>query len=231
LIKQAESRVEKIKSQEEEAVAIAINQKESDLIDGKIAGTINEQQVKAERQAGTITASFANSMINALRSPKTVKAKTDSSTFNKIAEDILDISKKTEDIKNNLLRKNATGELSDKDFQILYTFNQNITKETIDKTMPKRTWLQRLRNNGQDKGFREEIKTDMFKQYMQRISQGEEPAKAVSEITSAYLDYHLVEQAKHSNRHYLMNPQTKQRIYSDDGGTTWHDEKTGKEVK
>lgn len=235
-IKQAETRIEKIKNQQEEAIAIAVNQREADLIDLKINGTLTEPQVKKERDQGNISAKFADAMIGALRNPRVDKKvaaqeKKNNTAFNKIALDMVDITKKPGDIRNELLRKNAVGELTDNDFQVLYTFNQAITKEAIDKAMPKKTWLQRLFNNSKDKGIRQEIIADMFKQYMQRIAQGDDPGKAVSEITSTYLDQHLADEAKKPDRSYAINPQNKQRIYSEDGGATWHNEKTGELVK
>jgi len=210
---------------------VAQDQTESGLIDKYFKGELSRDEVKQLHFNNKISDGFAKTMINNLNSLERINAKTNSKTFNKIAEDILDSSNKPEDIRNNLLAKNAVGELSDADFQILYTFNQSITKETVDKAMPKRTWLQRLFNNGKDKGLRQEVITQMFKEYAQRISQGDDPAKAVSEIISTHLDNHLAEEAKKPNRQYAVNPETKQKIYSEDGGLTWRDDQTNKVVK
>ncbi|MFA5388865.1 MAG: hypothetical protein WC312_03825 [Candidatus Omnitrophota bacterium] len=227
-IKEAETRIEKLNNQQKEAIAIARNQRESELVDAKIAGTLTVPMVKKERELENISTQFADSMIKALERPK---KKTVNTTFNNLALDILNPDKKEKDIRNDLLNKNAIGELNDQDYQILNTFFRGITKETIDKAMPQKTWLQRLFNNGKDKGLRQEIITQMFKQYMQKISQGDDPGKAVTDIITLHLDNHLAEQAKYPNRQYAINQETQQRIYSDDNGVTWRDEKTGELIK
>ncbi|MEI6831314.1 MAG: hypothetical protein WCK61_01255 [Candidatus Omnitrophota bacterium] len=210
---------------------VAQDQTESGLIDKYFQGQLTRDEVKQLHLNKKISDGFETTMLNNLNSLQKIGAKTNASTFNKIAEDILNPSKKAEDIRNQLLGKNATGELTDNDFQILNTFYQVATKETIEKAMPQKTWLQRLFNNGKDAGLKQEIITDMFKQYMQRVNTGEDPARAVSEIMSIHLDNHLSEEAKKPNRQYAVNPGTKQKIYSEDGGIAWKDEKTGEVIK
>jgi hypothetical protein len=231
LSKEIEINARQISKQERFKQMVAQDNTESGLIDKYFKGELTRDEVNQLHLNKQISDGFAKTMMNNLNSLERINAKTNSKTFNKIAEDMLDSSNKPEDIRNNLLAKNAVGELSDADFQILYTFNQSITKETVDKAMPKRTWLQRLFNNGKDKGLRQEVITQMFKEYAQRISQGDDPAKAVSEIISTHLDNHLAEEAKKPNRQYAINPETKQKIYSEDGGLTWRDDRTNKVVK
>lgn len=231
LISQAEEVIKQQKAQNEQLQQMALDKNETAMIDAKIQGQLNPLQVLQARESGQISARFADTMINALHSSKAIGANTNSDTFNKIAEDILNPIKKEDEIRNELLNKNAVGELSNDDFKTLNTFFQSINKEAVDKAMPKKTWLERLFNNGKDAGIRQEIITDMYKQYMNKVSTGEDPGKAVSEIISMHLNQHLTEQAKTPNRQYANNPQTKQRAYSDDGGVTWHDEKTGNLIK
>jgi hypothetical protein len=178
-----------------------------------------------------ISPRFAKAAIENIRSAKKYKAETNSTIFNKLAGDILDPSKKENDIRNELLAKSATGELSDVDFQTLYTFFRSATKEAVDKAMPQKTWLERLFNNGKDKGLRQETLTNMFKQYMQKVNNGDNPGKAATETFNTHLDTHLAEEAKKPARQYATNPETKVRAYSEDGGITWYDEKTGKVIK
>ncbi|MDD5476877.1 MAG: hypothetical protein PHG87_01495 [Candidatus Omnitrophica bacterium] len=210
---------------------VAQDQTESGLIDKYFKGELTRDEVKQLHFNKKISDGFATTMMNNLNSLQKIGAKTKASTFNDIAEMMVDTTKKPADIRMKLLQKNATGELTDNDFQVLYTFNQSVTKDTVDKSLPKRTWLQRLFNNGKDTGLRQEVITDMFKQYMQRVNTGEDPARAVSEIISTHLDNHLAEEAKKPNRQYAVNPATKQKIYSEDGGLTWYDEKTNKPIK
>jgi hypothetical protein len=178
-----------------------------------------------------ISPRFAKAAIENIRSAKKVKAETNSTSFNKLAGDILDPNKKENDIRNELLTKSATGELSENDFQTLYTFFQSANKEAVDKAMPKKTWLERLFNNGKDKGLRQEVITGMFKQYMQKVNNGSDPGKAASEVFNTHLDTHLAEEAQKPARQYATNPQTKQRLYSEDNGATWYDEKTKELIK
>lgn len=119
-IKQAETRIEKLKNQEEEAIAIASNQRESELIDMKIAGTLTVPFVKKERELTIangvgISASFADTMIRALESPKTVKAKTDFNTYESIMADIVNPKITATEKKVKILDAYADGKLSDED--------------------------------------------------------------------------------------------------------------------
>ena len=212
LIGKAENRIEKLGKQERETIAFATNQRESELIDLKIANNLSVQQVKNERNAKKITAHFADSMIRALESPRTVGASTSAKTLNKIAEDILNPEKNPEEIELVMLQKNSIGELNDKDYQTLHIFNKNVTGNEIDKILNIKSFLMRLisRDWSEEKGLsREEVKSRMFKQYMEKINKGEDPGKAVSEIINLWLDNYLAEQAKMPNRRYSINPQTK----------------------
>lgn len=231
LSKQIEIDAKQITERARFQAMVAQDQTESDLIDKYFKGGLTRDYVKQLHFNKKISDGFATTMMNNLNSLQKIGTKTNASTFNKVAEDILDPSKKVEDIRKELLNKNAIGELTDSDFQTLNTFFQSATKDTVDKAMPKKTWLQRLFNNGKDAGLRQEIITDMFKQYMQRVNTGEDPAQAVSEITATHLDNHLAEQAQKPDRQYAVNPGTKQKIYSEDGGITWKDEKTGEVIK
>lgn len=207
-------------------IKIVRNENEDALMQKYVNGTLTStNEVKTLMNEGKIDGNFAASMIKAMQSPDRIAARTESKVFNNIAEVMINVNKKPADIRLEMLQKNATGELNDEDFNILNTFNQSITKDVVDKAMPKRIWLQRLFNNGQDLGIRQEVVSDMFKQYIQKVNAGEDPAKAVSTITSMALDQHLSEQLNRSNTQYAINPETKQRIHSEDGGATWLNEK------
>jgi hypothetical protein len=175
-------KVEKIVAQNEELQKMAISQGEDELVKMKIARQLTPSKVKEYMDVGKARPKFADEMIRALNSPKTVKAKTKDSTFTKLAADIFDTSKKQKDTNLELLVSNSTGDLSDEDFDILYTFNQQVTTDTIDKAIPKQKYLWGLAEWGKDTNLRPEIKARMFKAYMQRVNAGEEPAVAVDAI-------------------------------------------------
>lgn len=182
LIKSAESHVEKLQNQKKEAIAIATNQMEANMVDLKIAGTLTEQQVREEKELGMISEKFANSMTKALRNPKIVK-KSNESTYNKLALDILDPEKDPEDMRIDLLNNNATGKLSDEDFQILYTFNESLTKDIIETQLPKRNFLQAIFDwSGKYAKKKDEVKAQMFKDYMNKVNTGEDPQVAFDSV-------------------------------------------------
>jgi len=219
---------ELINTNEDNIVTRMIDPQKEKPTEGEIVTMMNSENPEEK-----ISPRFAKAVIENIRSAKKYKKSNKvNTTFNKLAGDILDPKNKKEDeIRNELLSKNAVGELDDSDFQTLYTFFTGVKKDTVDKAMPKKTWMERLFNNGKDKGLRQEVITGMFKQYMQKVNNGDDPAKAVSEIINTHLDNHLAEEAKKPNRQYATNPQTKQRIYSEDNGTTWYDEKTKELIK
>lgn len=225
--------VKKNKDIKNKGIVQAQNDAEDKMLNNYILDSSKVDIMTVNKALATkqIRPEFANYMRKNILSSENVEAKTQSKTFNSIAESMVDISKNLNDIRLEMLKKNAAGELSNSDFQVLNTFLQARKPENIDKFLPKQTWFQRLFSNGKDAGLRQEIITDMFKQYMQRINEGDDPAKAASEIISNHLDSHLVEQLNKPSRQYATNPQSKQRVYSEDGGITWHDEKTGEVIK
>ncbi|MDD5015299.1 MAG: hypothetical protein PHW73_09430 [Atribacterota bacterium] len=217
-------RKEKIKTNENDIITRMIDPNKPKPTEGEIINLMNTPD--------TITPKFAKAVIENIRSAKKVKESNKvNATFNKLAGDIINPNKKEDEIRTELLIKNATGEIDDSDFQTLYTFFVGVKKEDVEKAMPQKTWFQRLFNNGKDKGLRQEIMTKMFKQYMQKVNSGSDPGKAVTEVLNTSLDEHLAEQAKQPNKQYATNQETKQRAYSEDGGVTWYDEKTGDLIK
>jgi hypothetical protein len=185
--------LESLRKRKEKEIELAAkeakNARENELIQLRVNKTNSLEdliiQARTDMNAGRIDPKFAEAYINSCKSPKVVGAKTNHNVFNNIAEKILDPTKKSEkseDINNEMLRKNAVGELTDEDFHILHTFNQGITKETIDKAIPKKSFWQRLFNFGKDTGLREETKSQMFKEYMQRVISGENPEEVITDI-------------------------------------------------
>lgn len=247
LIRQAESRIEKIKNQQEEAIAIAVNQKEADLIDMKIAGTLTEQQVKTERQLGTINAKFADVMINALRSPKVYKptALEGIIKFNELVERNAAMARKEkswlnmgkvpfEDIakfRADTINANARGYISDKQMTDLLSE----TSKTFYRDPIFQNALDQLAAQSKLYATSEvqaRVKAEMYGNLTTKVIAGKEPRDAVTEVIKERLNVELGEAVKvveEGNR--IFANKGKQRIYSEDGGMTWHDEATGEEIE
>ena len=76
-----------------------------------------------------------------------------------------------------------------------------------------------------------EIKARMYRRLVDGLTQGQDGDVLLARIIDDEIDTKLSNNLKSPDRQYAVNPDTKQRLYSDDGGVTWFDEKTGKEVK
>ena len=103
--------------------------------------------------------------------------------------------------------------------------------QILEKTNPK-TWLERLTlwaDEYDDK--RPAIQARMYRKLIDGVANGENGDKLLKNIIDEEMNLKLAERIKQSDRQYAVNQQTKQRIYSDDGGATWHDEKTGSVIK
>jgi hypothetical protein len=164
---------QKINSNEDNIVTRMIDPSKQPPTEGEIFSLMNN---------GDLSPKFAKAVVENIRSAKKIGAETKNNVFNKIALDILNPDKKEDEIKTELLNKNAIGELSDNDFKVLNTFFQSATKEVVEKSLPKKNWLERLFNDGKDKGLKQEIIANMFKSYMQRVTSGEAPEVVATDI-------------------------------------------------
>lgn len=192
-IKSADARIEKLAKQEEEATAIAIDKNESNIIVMKNNKdpNLNENFLRKQREDGNISPKFEEAMIRAIRSPKTVNAKTKNSKFIDMAYDIINTNVKDEkgkvivtpqENKISIINMNATGDLSDEDAIILNTFNDIISDKDIDKVLPKQRHLFGLLQWGVDANLRPGIRARAFKSYMQKINNNISPEVAVMEV-------------------------------------------------
>ena len=159
-------------------------EREDELIQMKVNNSASYSDLmrmaKNDMNKGILKPRFAEAYINSLLRKE--EAETKSETFNNIAEDILNPEKNPEDIKLKILQKNATGEISDEDFNVLNTFNQGITKDTLEKVLPKKSFLQAI-SIWSDEYAEEkpEIKARLFKRYMEGVSKGQTPEIAINE--------------------------------------------------
>jgi hypothetical protein len=178
-IRSAESRIAQIENKTKEAVIVARNKKEADLIDLKMSGELTEPMVRKARDNEEISARYAETMIEALRNPR-VASKTKDTVFNNIVEDILNPKKKPEDIRVALLGKSANKELSDEDFNTLYTFNQMATSKVIDEMMPQKRFMFGIKTWVKDNSLRPEATKRLFDRYMKLIAKNESPESAMT---------------------------------------------------
>ncbi len=174
---------------------VAQDQTESGLIDKYFQGQLTRDEVKQLHFNRQISDSFAKAMMNNLNSVEKISAKPNSSTFNKLADFIL-ADNKQDDIRIELLNENAKGEITDDDFKILNTFNQAVTKDTLEKVMPKKGFLQAISFWSDEYAQRRpEVKAQMFKEYMQKVSAGDDPQVTVDKIIRSQINNDIIQAA------------------------------------
>lgn len=175
----------KIEKESELAIIEAKNKREEELFTQSILtpGSITKNSLAVDLENKNISPQFYMAMVKNLESIKKINAQSNSSTFNTLTDYILNDENKPEEIRIKLLNENAKGEITDDELKILNTFNQNITKDTIDKAFPKKNFLQAISFWSDEYAQqRQETKAQMFKDYMQRVINGEEPQVALDKI-------------------------------------------------
>jgi len=189
-IKDAEEGIKDEKAMQEKrnkeirlAQEYAQDQKEDEMIKARLDKKLTIDEVKKAIKSEEIKPKVGQALINSLKSPKTVGAKTKSRTFTEIADSMVFTDEKPENIKEALLKANTLGSLSDEDFSILFTFSQVINNEKMKDMYPNQSFFKGIKFWGDENvGAREESKMRMYKSYMNRIKAGEEPALAVDAV-------------------------------------------------
>lgn len=163
-------RKKRVNSNEDEIIKRMIDPQKQPASEGELVDLMNKEDVSPE---------FAAAAIKNIRSAKKVKAETKNTVFNNFAKDIIKTQKTPEDIKTELLASNGAGELNNNDFNTLFTFNQAVTKEGLKSVTPKQKHLWGLMEWADESKLTAESMNRMFKDYMERINNNEEPALAV----------------------------------------------------
>jgi len=173
----------KVEKQTQLVIAEAKNKREEDLLSAHILqNNVTPEMIRNELSAGSISPKFAQAMVSNIESIKKIGTTSNSSTFNKLTDFIL-ADNKPEETRLELLKENAKGEITDDELKILNTFNQAITKDTLEKAMPKKSFLQTISFwSDEYAGKKPEAKAQMFKEYMQKVMAGVNPETAVNEI-------------------------------------------------
>jgi hypothetical protein len=109
-------------------------------------------------------------------------------------------------------------------------FNK-LSDEVLTKANPK-TWQEHITfwtdEYAQD---RPEIKARMYRRMLDASLEGKNLDNELAKVMEDEISLQLAENKAAPDRQFATNPQTNQRVYSDDGGLTWFDSKTGKEIK
>jgi hypothetical protein len=180
-------KAKKAEKEAELAIIEAKNAREDELLSSHILRKdITKQLIESELGMKKINPEFAKSMIEDIESLKRIDAKSNSSTFNKMVDIIL-AENKPKDVRIELLKENAKGEITDDELRLLYVFNENITKDTEEKALPKKGFLQAISFwSDEYADDRVEVKAKMYKNYIQRITSGEAPEIAVKNTILAF---------------------------------------------
>lgn len=108
---------------------------------------------------------------------------------------------------------------------------EKLSDEAMAKANPK-TWQEHISfwsdEYAQD---RPEIKARMYRRMLDAAIAGKDLNNELTNVMDDEITLQLAENKAAPDRQFGTNPDTNQRIYSDDGGSTWFDEKTKKEIK
>jgi hypothetical protein len=187
-IEKAEAYSKKYKTEAEVERKKQIDTNENDIVTRMIdpqKPKPTEGEIVTLMDNDTISPKFAKAAIENIRSAKKLKEESKRNpTFNKMADFITNAENKPEDIKEELLRQNALGLLSQEEFNILYTFNSQIGNKNIDEVNPKKSFMDTITFwSDENAGMKtSEAKARMYKDYMMRVNKGEELALAVDAV-------------------------------------------------
>lgn len=220
---------------ENEVLTAYLNGEDMDA--DSIRGLMNE---------GKIDARFAEGMISKLKDPKPTAASQDQAyiDFQNRGADALakgDNVKMEEivDLMSDTIKAHSSGLLDGSDVKrILEDRGKMLQKkldplsESVMENVQKKNWFERLSFWSDEYADKKpEIKARMYRKLVDGITRGEDGNALMSKILGEEIDLQLHENLKKPARIYSDNTETGQSAYSDDGGATWFDEKTGKEIK
>lgn len=219
---------------------------ENEMIGAYLNGEdISPEEVKQLMKNGKVDAQFAESMINKLNNPKPDKFSQDA-TYIDFQNRVMDLDAKgdrasTEEIvklMSDTIKAHSDGLLDKADVQrILKDRNELVQKkldrssdDVMSKVRPK-NWLQKLSFWSDEYADKKpEIKSRMYRKLLDGLTQGQEGESLMRKIINDEIEIQLADNLAKSDRMTAINPESGQKIYSDDGGATWKDE-SGKEVK
>ncbi len=187
----------------------AINAREKELVNMKVKGVDNngalvtrEDLIRLARDESgkTISPEFAQSFINANKSPKAINAKTLDKDFVKIMEDINKGTKSEETIRRNIENLRSSGALSDEDYGRANTYLGMFSdKDVADlvPTIPKTAWFGLKQYAETNVDEEEKSISRMSRSFLDKIQSGVDPHEAAIEAQREETLY-LVPSAKNN---------------------------------
>lgn len=208
---------------------------------------VDVDDVKELMNTGKIDAGFAESMIKKLNDIPQPDVMSQDRTYIEFQDRFMDLQEKgnkaplSEVVKlmSDAMKAHASGLLDKSDVQRILKDRSEVVQQKLEpvaeKIMEKRrpkTWLERLSFwSDEYSDAKPEIKARMYRKLLDGLAQGEDGDMLMSKIINDEIDVRLNDNLQKPDRVYGINPDTKERIYSEDGGGTWFSESTGKEVK
>jgi len=205
--------------------------------------------VNEDRDVGLLDANFAENMVSSLITLESKKEKADA--FDKAMKFSELVDRNTELVK----REESMRWWIKADFSELTKFRADVF-EANAKGLITESQMTNLLNPVSDAFYRDpvfnnalnqlsaqsklydtpamqaQVKAEMYNSLIKKVIAGKEPKVAVTEVIQERLNTELNQAIKveeEFNRMYAKKG--NQRIYSDDGGNTWYDEKTNKVIK
>lgn len=171
----------------------ARDQRENDLIKKRVDEQLTIEEVRQAMDGDNpIDAKVGQSLINSLKSPKTVAAKTDYNVYGKIMADIIDPKKTATEIKATINYAFAKGELSRQDYKsLLYTKQQGqepiftkASQEEIAKSNPAAAVWLAIKNNFSSPTDRGEV----MSRVVEKLATGGIPLRDMAQVTGVIKD-------------------------------------------
>lgn len=245
-VKELESAKKILETESKKMVAVNENELLTSYLNGE---AIDQNYVKELMTQKKIDATFAESMINKLNDMKPDKLSQDVA-YIELQDKALKIKDKGKNapieevtqLMTDAMQAHSKGLLDKSDFQRVVDEYNSLIQEKLDPMAKKAMEGVRPKNLLETLSFwsdeyaqaglnKDEIKARMYRKLIDGMTQGEDGQILVNKIIEDEINIQLADNLKKPDRQFAVNPDNKKRIYSDDGGATWVDEKTGKEVK
>lgn len=221
---------------------------ENDVLTSYLNGDpIGEEDVKQLLNDGKIDAKFAEGMIKKINDIPRPDAVSQDTAFIDFQNRVVDLQAKGDKadigeitkLMSDVMQAHASGHLDKDDVQrILKDRNEVLQKKleplaegVMEKASPK-NWFDRLSFWSDEYADKKpDIKARMYRKLIDGMGKGQDGERLLEQVVNEEIELQMAANLNSPNRRYSVNLETKQRAYSDDGGATWVDEKTGKEIK
>ena len=130
-----------------------------------------------------ISPSFAKATIKNIESIQ--EAKEDrGADFSKLVDYIVNPENDPADIREEMMLKQAQGDINQEEFNILYTFSKQANVKAVDDMSPQKTFIRSIYDwSDANAGLKTiESRARMFKDYMIQVNEGKDPEEAVKDV-------------------------------------------------